>query len=312
MCKVFMTAGIKPENQENAWALAKDMAETMSVTENDGLGYAAITRTGELFGERWFFNSQAFKSRPRRTDIDEQIEQFLTGAMKPVGEIYNKWGSIQDNSLSAIIVHARYATSAKTFNNTHPFVVGDTALIHNGIIRNVKELHLFQSSCDSETILNEYLKHEVMVNPENIQKVADRLSGYYACGVLSRNGEDVPILDVFKDEGANLYASHIKEVGLVFATSNKDVRDVCNRLGFQVLSSYQVNAGFLIRINALTGEFMGNYPFKPEYKYEVTNVKTVKSPKLVKKLANSTGASTTDDLDEWSLTDIGYHKRKVR
>lgn len=272
MCKIMVMSGVNSSNRTLAWEFSKRMSKQMTTGNNDGLGYAAVTSEGELFGERWHINSEAFLNRTL-VDKPSEIEQetvkkyggFLVSERPPAK--YNKFGTINEDSMSAIILHTRLATSGKQFNNTHPFVRGNTALIHNGVISNTREFKLIQSTCDSEVILNEYVEKSVTNNPQNIQKVVNKLDGYYACAVLTETKKFGFVVDIFKDARARLVAAHIKDMNImVFSTSLEDIKIVSESMGMTIDFSYSVNEGVLLRLSTLTGDPLLTQKFKPEFK----------------------------------------------
>ena len=275
MCKVMMMAGVTSDTRDAAWVFIKEMAKEMSPGNMDGLGYAALSTEGELFGERWHHNGEAFSVRQGGeplSQLDSYLIDSYAGALRkerpPIR--YNKFGSVSEDSLAAITLHTRMATSGKEFMNTHPFVVDGTSLIHNGVIRNADKLELIQSTCDSEAILNLYVKHKVMQKPTSIQSVAKKLQGYFACGVLSHNDSDGYILDVFKCNAASLGAAFVQELNtVVFSTRVSDIKAVCARLGFNVLSEFIFEGETLLRIDALTGQPIETVTFMmPTPKYD--------------------------------------------
>lgn len=285
MCKVMMMAGITSDTRDAAWAFIKEMAKEMSPNNMDGLGYAALSTEGQLFGERWHHNAEAFNVRQVSEPLS-QLDSYLLDAYggalaKERAPIrYNRFGSVSEDSLAAITLHTRMATSGKEFMNTHPFVVDGTSLIHNGVIRNANRLEMIQSTCDSEAILNLYVKHKVMQKPGAIQSVAKKLQGYYACGVLSRNDSQGYILDIFKCNTASLGAAFVQELNtVVFSTRVTDIKAVCARLGFNVLSEFTFDSETLLRIDALTGEPIGTVKFKvsvPRYDVPVSRKQVTK------------------------------------
>ena len=262
MCKVFMIAGIKESTREKAWKFTKTIAKPMSRANTDGIGYAAITADGNVFGERWLNNNHMFKRNT--TSIDEKLVSMFNEAID--GKIdtfeYNSFGNLEMDKAVALTLHTRMATSAKGMNNVHPFVEGNTSLIHNGVIRNVEDFALTRSTCDSESILISYLQNEVSKNPENISSAAKMLKGYYACGVLA-NSEEGPILDIFKSN-ARLHVAFVEELEtFVISTDDDDIKDTCKVLGYTHGQVFSIISGRFIRVNAITGKEKSIVKFDP-------------------------------------------------
>lgn len=269
MCKLAIISGITSETKDKAWEFIKQMSIEMSAPncpEDDGFGYAAIDNEGKLFGERWLKNKDAFVHRnPYGNDIDTEIVKKFKILSKE--KVYNNFG-ILSNDIRSITLHSRMATSGKGMRNTHPFIKKSTSLIHNGVIHNHDKLHKEMSSCDSEVILHEYLRNNIANKPEKFQKVANKLEGYYALGIFSKTDNGEIILDIIKDNNAKLNAYFIKELNtIVYATpkyTTSPVEETCKKLGFTIISIYEVKENKLMRINALTGEPIVYVSFKPK------------------------------------------------
>lgn len=264
MCKILVMPVVRPDTAQLAWSLAKKMGEIMSKGNSDGLGYAAVDGEGNLFGERWLRNHEAFKDRVEFTTLDRvNIDDYKGFLHKE--ERYDRFGaSISEENTRAIILHTRFATSGKQFYNTHPFYDEDTALIHNGVISNVNQKELKISTCDSEKILREYLHFDVSNRPKRIQKVAAALEGYYACAVLSKQKDGTPILDVFKESAASLGGAWVRELAsIVITTHLGDLVEAAKQLNLHVDSMYEVKSGVLLRFNTLTGKPVGGTKFTP-------------------------------------------------
>lgn len=268
MCKMLIMSGITDETKDNAWMFCKAMAKEMSSPncgEKDGFGYAAIDDQGNLFGERWVNNANAFKHQyAYGTEIDSRLMKQYKILTRE--KIYGNFGVHNDN-IRTITMHSRSATGNVSYKNTHPFVDGFTSVIHNGVIYNDDKLTKKYSTCDSEVILHEYIKYNIANRPGKIKKFVNRLEGYYALGILSKTNEGKVILDVIKDNAARLEAFFIKELNtVVFATpkaNSSPVEEACKTLGFTIVSKYDVKPNRLIRMDALTGEVIAYESFKP-------------------------------------------------
>lgn len=94
------------------------------------------------------------------------------------------------------IGHTRWAThGAPSLKNTHPLVSGPIAVVHNGIIENHTSIRtiledggaIFESDTDTETI-SQLIWHYILNGAtleQSVQRVANELSGLFACAVLS-------------------------------------------------------------------------------------------------------------------------------
>lgn len=271
MCKVLMISGITNETNANAVKFMKAMAPLMSSGNTDGLGYSAANTEGNLFGERWHKNDDAFVLKKlievSNDKKDASLSLLSKVSKKPTHGYnyyntakpsnYNSYGEVDLTTMVALTMHTRMATSGKEFANTHPFYDpdADVSLIHNGIIRNDNEFDLKLSTCDSEAILVSYVNNKVNMEPESIQVMSNELVGYYACGILAKDSTNNRVLDIFKGNGASLHVTWVDQLNtLVYSTSSADIKTACEKLGFTHTEVMEVNEGNLIRHNAFTGE----------------------------------------------------------
>ena len=279
MCKIMILSGVQKQFRENAFKFCKEMRPLISNRNDDAFGYAAFTESGELFGERWHNPDEAFYSL---TEGDVKLSKNLgdVTSFNMMGD-YNSFGDVPTNDnlqldfsdVSSIMLHARYATCDKDFKNTHPFVKDNTALIHNGMVYNHTQFKKELSTCDSEVLLHQYLDNSVGVMPENIKDALDPIRAYYAVGVMTKDKDNKPIVDIFKSSGANLHCAYINELeATVFSTSGSDIQSAVDKLGWTINTLFEVNNEMLIRLDAVTGtkistdvfterEFTSNYNY---------------------------------------------------
>lgn len=264
MCKVLIIPTIKDSTRENALAFIKEMSSVMSMGNSDGLGYAAVNARGELFGERWLKNKQSFPTlkHVESKDIVQSVfnsvlmykDQDKSTPDVPAGDPaegeYNNFGPVDINTMTAITLHTRMATSSRGMQNTHPFVMDDTSLIHNGVIQNVEDFKFTLSTCDSESILISYLENGVNLDPmKTLNALSSSLVGYYVSAVFGRDAEGRRILDLFKAHNSNFYIAWIEELeSFVFASSDYNIKNVCETLGFTHREPRQVQDGNFIRL----------------------------------------------------------------
>lgn len=204
MCKLFTIVEI--EDQKNAEIFAKTAVPFVTKTDDHGLG---IMRLGErgIHIQRWL-------------DIPTVFRQKSSKALAKYKEalIHNdNFEGQRSKSLYAIAIHGRFATCERNLQNTHPFYRNGTALMHNGVISNANEYDCPLSTCDSEAILTAYLDNQVRRYPKNLSKALKGMQGYYASIVFNASG----IIDVFRDDVADLYMAHVRGVGIVIATTEE-------------------------------------------------------------------------------------------
>lgn len=281
-----MIPHIKEGKLAQTQAFVQKMADIISSFEQDGVGYAAITRSGRVFGEKWVNKDDAFKihHNPEPDAVVANIQKTFGSAAKfktepkVQGTVYGRYGDLNLAPESvAVILHARKKTIGDLcVENTHPFFhFGDpnsdgdmdTALIHNGSIANHNQLRKLTSTCDSETILNEYVENMMNYNPWHITSLAETLFGEYAVGVLSSSydhGVSFPILDIFKSN-KDLYAGWIKELEtFAFSTNDFNLELAARQCGLTLEHMVEIEDGNFLRFNCLTGErAMEILEFKP-------------------------------------------------
>lgn len=275
MCKVLMIAGIKKKHQAKVKKIMEVAAKTLAKVDDDGIGYAAITSQGKIYGEKWINKDLAFKiHREPKTDYGHMfLETLLDRAAKwenaPSKEdVYARFGTLNKETVEdtvGVIMHARKSTvGGKSIINTHPFFeldskdTEDTAIIHNGGITNHLTLTKKYSTCDSEVILHEYLKNMMNWNPYGIKEFSEAVEGEYTIGVLSSANHKiegiVPTLDIFKYK-KDLFVGYCPDIETaIFTTWKFHLEEICREAGVAIRNIAEVRDEFFMRINALTGE----------------------------------------------------------
>lgn len=264
MCKIAAFSGIKPSKIKEAWLLAKELAPYMTQHDDDGFGYAAMTKDGTLMVERWLDTELAFKYK-EDNKADKEIVESMGDALSPLESGYSSEGKVDKTSRGkavAIILHARWATCEKGLKNVHPFVENGTALIHNGVISNNIQLmnkydteNTKKTTCDSEALVYSYTKNEIISNPSAIQVLGTETSGYYACAVLTKGANGIPTMDIFKSASAQLFGTYVPQIGcFVYCTSDDILKNAIRTCGFTWQRMFKIKEGNLIRHNAITGK----------------------------------------------------------
>ena len=253
MCKIMIIPHINNETRPNAIKFIKAMAKVMSdeKSHQDGLGYAGVDSQGNLFAERWLNNSQAFNNN---TAFNSNVADY-SGFIKID---YSSYGDVKLDDITAVTLHTRLATSAKGLINCHPFIENDTSVIHNGVISNAFDFRIDQSTCDSESILTQYIDNDVGSDHELFGKMSTQLDGYYACGIFARDDVGNRILDIVKSSSAQLVGAYINELKvMVFTSLESQLRLGLRACGFTTDAVYSINPSSLVRIDPLTNKIIG-------------------------------------------------------
>ncbi len=263
MCKNFIIPFIPNGKGEIARALAQGALEKMSSHDRDGVGYVEAYGGREYHVSRWLSPKDAFKRFDPITKADQRILEIFKDTITVEKTYSGKGERIAEPR--AIMMHSRMKTTGDiSIENVHPFDIDGSLLIHNGVISNH---HLFEkkvSSCDSEVILVNYLDLGVNYLPDAIQDLADVLSGYYACAVLSNNEDDAQIMDIFVGNNASLVVGFVTELdSYVICTTAEILRETCKENKFNVRKIYDIKDGSFIRFNVETGALTHTLSFKP-------------------------------------------------
>lgn len=202
MCKLF--AIVEVENQKNAEVFTKCAIPLITKTDNHGLGIMRLGENGTHI-QRWL-------TPP--TVVTKRTSKKMAKYQKALKYQRNEEGT-PSKHLYSIAVHGRFATCEQSIENTHPFYKDGSALMHNGIISNASQFERTLSTCDSEALLSQYLKHDVRSDTNNLTKSLDKVAGYYAAIVFNDNGT----IDIWRDGTATLFLAHVRDVGVVIATT---------------------------------------------------------------------------------------------
>jgi hypothetical protein len=174
MCKI---AGLFIKNETGTSKLNKEMLATieeMLQGNNDAMGVVDYSFASK--------KAKIKKYHPETIPLPKGIERLVSNSLTE--HVLNR-EHLLDASTTFRMIHTRFATSAKTPDNTHPFSRNGIHLIHNGVIQNHHSFKKYLSTCDSEAILTQYLDLDIENNPEKITELASSLSGHFGCLVLN-------------------------------------------------------------------------------------------------------------------------------
>lgn len=267
MCKLLIIPHLD-KDKENFFKFLVRAVGPLSEKDGDGFGYAALDSKGNLFSEKWVNPRDAFA--PKKSKDNKPIIDGYQGVLS-IADDYRRTGKVNMEDAVTMIIHARKATSSVSIKNTHPFLLNDTALIHNGMV-DTDNLELKESSCDSEGILNVYIKSDVINNINNIKDFAKQVKGSYACGILAKDILGQWYLDIIKDNSTKLSAAFISELNtLVFCTDINIVINICRRLKWHITTKFVVKNNHIIRHDALTGKVLETLEFTPTKRHHYSS-----------------------------------------
>lgn len=228
--------------------------------------------------------------------------------------------------------HTRWAThGAPTTQNAHPHVLGNLALIHNGIIENYRELkkelldagHTFSSETDSEVVLH-LLSRELKTTPnikDALLKIIPRLRGAYGLGIMWGGEPDALYLVkegspavIGTGDGENYFASDALSLlpltkSVIFLNDGEIARLTKNSVDICDFSGKQVKrAPSILNWTAASAEKQGyrHYMLK-----EIHEQPAVLANIIARLVDPSTGVMDTkqmgiDDLDLTKVRSIVY------
>lgn len=225
MCKILAITKIPSKRRDE---IITKVWEAMSTTEKDGYG-AAWTASKDELG---FYRSSQPLIPP--CDIPEFCDEFFEA------------NNVRSNG-GPLIIHGRTATCEVSLENTHPFIINNQALVHNGIVHSTKYEPVI-STCDSEILLQ-------ALQQGGICEIAEEIGGYYAFFALrTENGNTV--LNIAKQSTANLHVGLLKENGaFIFATT----RALIEAIGGKYIAPFADN----LFITFTNGKFSAMQEFTP-------------------------------------------------
>lgn len=207
MCKIAILTSHDPDKLQEvvlkAW-------RAMSSTEKDGYGAAWVTPDGKI----GYIKSS---STTPIIDVPDYFKAFSAGS----------WSKSNGGPL---LIHGRTATCGVNADNTHPMIIGNSALIHNGIV-NSKRYHNVETTCDSELLLHAWKDNGII-------SVAEEVTGYYAFGALTASKRKVT-LDIVRDDKASLCGGSYHK-GMAFATT----RQLLDVIGASFYGDVKTNVWF--------------------------------------------------------------------
>lgn len=208
MCKVLAITNLK--NVKVDQKLLNVIKNATTELNDDGFGYAVLDDDGSIHGERTIdvkrFVPLQGETRTKHCPI----------TIKPD----NTFG-VKGLSPKSLIAHGRFSTNSISLANTHPYVDGNTALIHNGVVSDPSGISkgLLKTNNDTEILL----RHWQLGGLESIEM---NVSGYYACAIFDKG-----VLHIMRDSKAPLFMSYVKSIdSYIIATTELMISYICKKM----------------------------------------------------------------------------------
>ena len=163
----------------------------MAKTERDGFGAAWLSPQGTLC---------YVKSSSATPGIS--LPDFFDGFSE---------GRFSRSNGGPLLIHARTATCGICPDNTHPMLVGSTALVHNGVVSSERYLNT-ETTCDSELLTHAFQQG-------GVKALENDITGYYAFALLEALPRKRWTLDVVRDSRAPLVGGLLANGAFAFATN---------------------------------------------------------------------------------------------
>lgn len=275
MCKILAVPFCPEKSDFSFYRLVTEVTKEMNKTDPHGTGMMGVFHTpqGDKFEHsigirRWLNPKETFSDVSDGTNYPEVIKG-LANALEGVGmsnaegviipelaPVAKKKGKKRDSLPSwnfiaqakSLVIHARYATTPRCLENVHPFTEQDFngnikhALVHNGVIHNVRELlgvhaHNYDApDCDSYALLRQWVDgcyfETDMDNVEEFAAMWERQQGYAATCVYSQaNSLDDCQLTVTRDDRACLGMVFVPKWNTpIYCTAIGLVKDMLNEM----------------------------------------------------------------------------------
>jgi hypothetical protein len=236
MCKILILTGHHPAQRNHLIRTAWRYFDRSR--ERDGFGAAWISASGRLAHIR--------SSAPTLTD---RQPDWCDGW-------HHAENTKEASNGGPLLIHGRTATCGKGLTNTHPMLVPNHALIHNGVVSS-DEYRNESTTCDSELILRALLA-----------KSTDGLAairGYFAFAHLDLTARR---LTIARDDQAGLYSAKIPGHGWAFGTTTEAVAIATTACPVQVKDNVAVSFDTRKPHRPLSISTITKAPPKPRVEYQ--------------------------------------------
>lgn len=211
MCKVLFFTETK--DIKNFPAVVNHIAHQITKQDDDGFGWAALTKSGRVMGEK------SIEDKPRYTlNRIRMTAPYLKETYQKIGQHSKPQGPA--------IFHGRTSTNQLGMLNTHPIDKNNFYLVHNGVVDNEGPEYSMKTTNDTEHLVH-YLSTEGM---SGIEK---HLSGYFAFGAIDVNSKK---LHIARCNMAFLLTTYIKTIDShIFATTRELIESTCKKFQWEYM-----------------------------------------------------------------------------
>lgn len=227
MCQLAYVSNLKKLNKKQKHQVFDSIQKIMTSANKSGYGVAIKDHSGLI-------------TTKKTLDVSDMIGH---SDMAPVFCKKRIEGSLKLDKALEVIFHARTSTNSVSLENTHPYVIGNTTLCHNGVVDYAGENYDKKTDNDTEDLTYYFDKYH-MTNLDSV------FSGYAA--FIAFKNESTYIV---RDSQASLTYAYSKSLDChFFATNAQTIRTIGDILKVK-LKVYDVedNQHIEIRNNKIIG-----------------------------------------------------------
>lgn len=247
----------------------------MCAKDPHGFGFLALSnKARSATAQKWLDPNAAFVSTRDAANAFAAFE-----AIEFFAEASRIGPAVIDKPVSALLLHSRYATSAKGLRNNHPHCdtldptrAIEAGIVHNGVLE-TPEGALRNTLCDSEQIVWAYDETGAVRDASQTPSMVRALgAGYFAIGAVLRQASGKYLVDIVRDDQASLSALYVSELdAVVFATAPSNVIRACKRLHWKRPIVADVRENVFFRTDPITGRVVASGTVTPNKRVVVVS-----------------------------------------
>jgi len=219
MCQLAYASNLTKLNLKQKNKLFQVIQKAMTKSNRSGYGLASKTVDGQIEISRTL-DVETFCHVPNKN-----TPPFCKSSII---------GHVDLSKASEVLFHARTSTNSVSLENTHPFVIGETTLVHNGVLQYSGERYFKKTDNDTEDLTYYF-------NRYGLDKLEDNFTGYAAFLAFKND-----LTYVVKDSTAYLHYGYSQSLDCHFFATTKETLNLIkktlkiNMTIFEVLNNQEI------------------------------------------------------------------------